>query len=203
MYADRSNKLLLIYDIAKEKSLFPQKVKTVKLESPSQDANPWIALQGGDLYVKVDDDTMTTYGSIVNQNTKLPTGKEYTLHVFRIKGETDRGLAGQRENIWCIDKGKPPVLLATNAYRTVQTAEGEKRTLLMKKGSLTDDQWVGDLGGKIVVEKEGEQLSQIGWAQWRRIILEDGNPMIIMMAKGMGSSAKWRGRYNGVCYEDK
>jgi hypothetical protein len=89
------------------------------------------------------------------------------------------------------------------AYRTVIPPGGEKRTLLMCKGEMTGNQWIGSQGGKILKDPGNGELEEIGLVEWRLIKLELGSYMSIMMTKSLAKKAKWQGRFNGVLYLDK
>ena len=205
MFGSRGDQYFLLYDVAESGLMAGAEAKVVQLAEPSKEINPGTGFaRGGEFFVTTDSDSkMATFGKAAYHTVTLPDGK-ITLNCFKVAGENSIAFGSDfSSKVWALQGEADPVLVAEIQYRKVKTPEGEERNLLMRKGEITGDKWIGDAGGKIYQEGEDGVLSQIGFVEWRLIKLENGKPMTILMAKDMTDGAKWRGRFNDVIYLDK
>lgn len=148
-------------------------------------------------------DKLATFAKTVYHTIDLPDGG-VTLNAFTHVGDNPVYLGSDFDSrVWMVKGDDDPVLVANIEYREVTFPDGEKSSILMRKGKITNDKWVGDAGGKIYQEDEEGVVKQIGFVEWRLIKMANGNAMTIMMAKSMSEGAKWRGFHNGIYYIDK
>lgn len=203
-FGTRGDQYHLVYDVAGTGLLIPEGSKTCTLTEASKEVNPGVAISRGDFYVTTDSkDKMATFAKTVYNTVELPKGS-ITLNSFSHLGENQILLGSDFDgNVWLNKGEEKPLLIAEYEYRDVKYPDGGTQKIMMRKGLVTGDKWVGDVGGMIYQENEGGELKQIGFVEWRLIKMENGSPMTIMMAKGMGDGAKWRGYFNGVVYLDK
>lgn len=203
-FGTRGSALHLIYDTQKTGLLGSGNEQVVKLKTPGKFINPGVALaRNGDFLVSTDQKNhLSTFAKTVYKNADLPDGK-ITLNAFVHLGD-EQVFTGSdfKSNIWVVKKDQKPVKLAQMAYKTykIPHQDGKERSILMRKGVITGDKWVGDIGGRLYEENDNGELVQIGFVEWRLLTLEDGKNMTIMMIKDMKKNALWKGRYNGKIY---
>jgi hypothetical protein len=123
--------------------------------------------------------------------------------MFSRIGAGEKYLGYYNRELWSATEGDTQgVLVGEAEYRTITTPEGKKQTVSMFKLQGKGSLWMTALGDKLLADKGGTRLEQIGWISWREIKLENGNSIIIIMTKRMGKHDKWAGRYNGIRYLD-
>jgi hypothetical protein len=162
--------------------------------------NPWTGFSQGDFFISIDEGKGMVYGSYSFVNV-MAEGGERTITVFKRAGTGENGI-GQVKGDIVVSDGKAATKIGDVQYMNVKTADGERsvRAHRLPSGS---GQWLIQLGDKILSVDARGALKQVGYADWRKINTAEGNPLVIIMTKGMKKGAVWTGRFDGKLYRDK
>ena len=125
-----------------------------------------------------------------------------SVPVFRQPGQGEWALGADASGTLLAFGEAGTRVLGALAYRSAYLPDGTQQTLVMHRGALTGNTWVGDLEGRIYRERTEGHLVQIGWVGWRRAVLPGGRRVPMLMTRGLGRRAFWAGRHQGTWYRD-
>ncbi|MBN1649066.1 MAG: hypothetical protein JW874_13605 [Spirochaetales bacterium] len=198
--------LNLVVDSEGRGGLYRTPDRTEKLAVPSESARPWTAFGRDGSFLVIPEDTKNTgivYGTYYYTNI-VSNGVERTIAAFAVKGNEAKamGCVSKDGTIFMVGGENEPELIGECSYQRVTLGE-ETRTVNAFRLRDRGDKWSFVAGDKIYrIEKDGKTV-QTGWLEWRQIVPESGEKLIIIMTRGMGKNSKWAGWYDGVLYTDR
>lgn len=201
LYGDVQKKIHFIFDMNNNGHFYPGGGEIKTLTVPSQPINPWTSVHRGKFYVTTDNEgkKVTEFG-----RAKSYTVEEFWLYTVRRGGLGENAIGcDSLGKIWAVDQKGTPTEIGSRAYRLIKDEKGMSIRVLVHKTNTPGSHWVCDRGGKILQLTDEGTLKQLGWVNWRVIILPNGNRTTILMTKGMKNNSKWTGRHQGVLYRDK
>lgn len=195
-----NTELFMIFDLKDSGILSAPTSEIVTLSTPSVSINPWTGFSRGDFFISIDEGRGMVYGSYSFVNVTVE-GEERSIGVFKRAGTGEKAIGQVKESI-VVSDGKATVKIGDVRFMNVKTAEGE-RSVRAQKLSSGSGQWLVQLGDKILSVDAHGALTQVGYADWRKINTAEGKPLVIIMTKGMKKGAVWTGRFDGKLYRDK
>jgi hypothetical protein len=120
---------------------------------------------------------------------------------FRQDGE--RWVAVGQDGTLYRDVAGTMVAFGRTASRSYRNASGEERHAIMSRRLDEGDRWCFEADGKVYQQGSDETVKQIGELEWRVVSPPNGEKLLVLMTRAMGSDARWQGRHGGTLYVER
>jgi hypothetical protein len=125
-------------------------------------------------------------------------GKTAKLNSFQQNGES---WACVIDGILYQEVAGVATTVATTEFRTFKANDGKEHRAQMCKRPGQNETWCFAADGDKVYRQEPTgTIAQIGWLDWRVVVLPQGEKVLMLMTKGMSKNAGWTGRHEGKRY---
>ncbi len=191
--------LNMLFDFQRSGVLGDKPKGRVRL-AKSEAVRPATSFVQGQFLVFLDRNDSTVYGDTFYEDV-VSRGTERTKPFFRRAGAGGRSI-GEVDGDILIPRGaKKADRIGQMALSEVVLPDGEKRTRTISRlTGARDAPWMLDLGGKIYAKDKDGKLTQVGFVGWRKVVLPDGKPTVLLMTRGMEKDAPWAGRKDDKLY---